>query len=220
MTVGEVIERVQSLYSKGVESDDTRLSARHIYNKLLTVREQLAIEQFRDGLSWSEWDQQPLHQIPMRRFTAWGCNFMKSKDTLPKAITTGGDEGIMITSADGMMSYNRTTFEQFRNISGNKYTSKSPYYFIHDDYLYLMNSKMKSAFAHGVWRNPVEVYRMDKNYKGTPYCGSNRDIPWFTPGDVTEITIRTSTEELVLQFSQMIEDVTNNTADTPSEAGK
>ena len=220
MIVGEVVSRIQSLYSKGVESDDTRLSARHVYNKLLTVREQLAVEQFRNGLSWSEWSQQPLHQIPMKRFTAWGCKFMKSKNPLPKAISAGKDEGIIITSSDGMVLYSRTTFEQFRHISGNKYTSRSPHYFLHDDYLYLMNSKMKYAFAHGVWRNPIEVYRMDKDYKGTPYCGSNRDVPWFTPGDVTEKVILMSVEELVLQFVQMKEDVTANTADTPPEAGK
>ena len=41
MKIGEIIQRIQSLYSKGVESDDTRLMSRHIYNKLLTVRARL-----------------------------------------------------------------------------------------------------------------------------------------------------------------------------------
>ena len=41
MTVGDLIQRVQSLYSKGVESDDSRLTRRHIYNKLLSVRSTL-----------------------------------------------------------------------------------------------------------------------------------------------------------------------------------
>ena len=34
----EVISRIQSMYSKGTASDDTRLSARHIYSKMKTSR--------------------------------------------------------------------------------------------------------------------------------------------------------------------------------------
>ena len=33
MKIGEIVTRVQSLYSKGVASDDSRLSNRLIYNK-------------------------------------------------------------------------------------------------------------------------------------------------------------------------------------------
>ena len=45
MTNGEIIQRVQSMYSKGVESDDSRLRARHIYNKLLTTTAKLYQQQ-------------------------------------------------------------------------------------------------------------------------------------------------------------------------------
>ena len=45
MKIGEIAQRVQSLYSRGVESDDTRLMQRHIYNKLLTTRAKLISEQ-------------------------------------------------------------------------------------------------------------------------------------------------------------------------------
>ena len=41
MLVKELVQRIQSLYSKGVQSDDTRLSSPHIYNKLITVRSKL-----------------------------------------------------------------------------------------------------------------------------------------------------------------------------------
>ena len=72
---------------------------------------------------------------------------------------------------------------------------------------------MKHAFAHAVWRDPVEVYRLDKKYKGTPYCGSNRDIPFFTPGDITEQTIGIAVDELVRVFGGIPEDTFNDTAD-------
>lgn len=221
MLVGEAISRVQSLYSKGVESDDSRLSSRHIYNKLITVRENLAINQFRSDEFWSEWDQQPLHKIPMKRFDGgFGCPMMKSVDTLPHAISTGEDEGIMISSWNGETIYTRSSFEHRKYLKGNKYTSGKGYFYIHDDYLYLLNSKMTEAFAHGFWRDPIQVYIMDKGYKGLSTCFSNRTVPMFTPGDIMEMTIQVSSQELIQQFSQMREDVKNNSADTPPEEGK
>ena len=37
-TVGKIIESIQNLYSKGVASDDTALSSRLIYAKMVRVR--------------------------------------------------------------------------------------------------------------------------------------------------------------------------------------
>jgi len=41
MKVGEIIQRVQSAYSKGAESSDSRLSRRHIYSIVNTTRSTL-----------------------------------------------------------------------------------------------------------------------------------------------------------------------------------
>ena len=38
MILRDIIQRVLSLYNKGLQSDDNRLKPRHIYNKLITVR--------------------------------------------------------------------------------------------------------------------------------------------------------------------------------------
>jgi hypothetical protein len=220
MQTGEIISRVQSLYSKGVESDDTRLSARHIYNKLVTVREQVAIDQLRQGLSWAEWDQQPLHAVPMKNFEGQWCPMMKSIDTIPSAIGDGTNEGVIVSSPDGSRIYSRTSFEHQKYLKGNKYTSKRVHYFVHDDYLYLLNSRMKKSFMHAMWRDPIKVYRLDKKYKGLSTCFSNRTVPFFTPGDVIELTIQIASQELVQQFNQVVEDVSDNTTDTPVGGGK
>lgn len=44
MLIKEVIQRIQALYSKGVKSDDSRLSSRHIYSKLKSTRGRLLYE--------------------------------------------------------------------------------------------------------------------------------------------------------------------------------
>ena len=51
MKTEELIQRVQSLYSKGVQSDDSRLTSRHIYNKLTTVRAKLVTEEAKKNQS-------------------------------------------------------------------------------------------------------------------------------------------------------------------------
>ena len=45
ITIGEIIERIQSAYSKGVKTDDSRLSSRHIYSKIKSVRNRLVVLQ-------------------------------------------------------------------------------------------------------------------------------------------------------------------------------
>ena len=95
MIIKEVIQRVQSLYSKGVESDDTRLSSRHIYNKLLTVRAKLFQEkinkkQFISPYSYSEFNcieliKVPVHECPC--VPPLGCCTLRSKYKFPPILT-------------------------------------------------------------------------------------------------------------------------------------
>ena len=50
MIIGDIIQRIQSLYSKGVQSDDTRLKSRHIYNVLITNRNNKLLTVYRLGV--------------------------------------------------------------------------------------------------------------------------------------------------------------------------
>ena len=45
MTNREALQRVLSLYSKGVPAASARLSRRHAWNKLITVRERVITQQ-------------------------------------------------------------------------------------------------------------------------------------------------------------------------------
>ena len=46
-TIGEIIERIQSAYSKGVRSASSRLSSRLIYSKYKSVRKMLVAQQIK-----------------------------------------------------------------------------------------------------------------------------------------------------------------------------
>ena len=60
MKVIEIIQRIQSLYSKGAQSDDSRLSDRHIYNKLLTLRSKYISQQAKKKQKVNQWNFQVL----------------------------------------------------------------------------------------------------------------------------------------------------------------
>jgi hypothetical protein len=219
MIVGQVIARLQNLYSKGVASDDSRLSSRLIYNKLISIRSRLMVQRLRKNQPLSEWDYQPLHciemipQIPLSCGGTYKCPFMKSKYKLPFGISPDNTENVMVTSYDGAIKFNRTTFETYKYIVGNKYTGRKPYYFIHDSYLYLINNKMKQAHMHGIWRDPIEVWRMHQDYQGKDVCFDNKTVEFFTPDDMIESMIEISYNELIVQFNQAKEDITNNSRD-------
>lgn len=220
MLIGEVIQRVQSLYSKGVETDNSRLSRRHIYNKLLTVRGRVIVQELRKNRPLSEWDLQPLHCIPMAKQKPipcggnYSCPFMKSKEPLPGAITPDATENVEVTSFDGRIHFSRTTFENYKYLKGNKYTSRKPFYYIHDFYLYLINSKMTSAHIHGIFRDPIVAWRKHLEYQDKDTCFNNNGVGFFTPPELTEAIIEISSKELIEGFVPMREDITNDSRDS------
>jgi len=218
MKIGEIIQRIQSLYSKGIQSDDTRLNARHVYNVLLTMRARVIVQELRKNRPLSEWDLQPLDSIEMIAQSPITCNdgqcpFMKSKYPLPVGITANDTENIVITNYNGSSHFTRTTFENHKYVVGNKYTSKLPYYFVHDNYLYLINSELTKVFVSGIWRDVVETYRKNLEYQGKDTCINNGDIDFYTPLELVDGIVQLTKIELIEQFMQVQEDVRNDNAD-------
>ena len=95
MLVGEIIERIQSLYSRGVASDESRLSDRHIYNKILSVRMQLITQQLKKKQRISDWNYSilpcvelikvPNHECPC--LGDLGCDVYRPKFQIPRVLT-------------------------------------------------------------------------------------------------------------------------------------
>ena len=130
MKIGEISQRVQSLYSKGVSSDDSRLSSRHIYNKLLTTRAKLISEQAKKKQRVSQWNYQviscielikvPAHECPC--LPPIGCDMLRSKYKLPKPLS--GLSGSLIqtvTTIDRGKKLNEVSMNAVKSLTGNKY---------------------------------------------------------------------------------------------------
>jgi len=242
MILKELIQRVQSLYSKGVQSDDSRLSARHIYNVLLSVRATLITQKANKRQHVSQWNYQTLNCVELIKaepyecpcLPAVGCVILRTKHPLPQPLTglMGGHMLQSVTSLEGSIIFSETTWEAKKYKKGSKFTSNKPDYFIRDNYLYITTKKGPKAISiTGLFDDPLEADKYPGICKEEickestpedvcPDCISplNKDLP--IEKDMVKTLIEMSAQELLSMFSQGREDLSNNTRDSLKEEGK
>ena len=214
MKVGEAIQRIQSLYSRGAESDSSRLQDRHIYSVIKTARA-FAV----DDTFWMSggWDYQSIC-VPIQESSAAECgcgpsmgvSFWRSCDRLPLPLRRKGEELVSVSSMDGTMAISKTTWEAARHRAGSRY--KMNEYFIKDGYLYYISTgqRIKQFSVNGVWFDPVEAAK---------FSGENVDAKEVSLGVSPELWARIVElikDELRL-FVQMEEDGTTDSTDRPTK---
>lgn len=217
MILRELIQRIQSLYSSGVQSYQSRLTPRHIYNKLLTVRNRLIVQQINKKQRTSDWNYQTLHCVEMEVVPVEhcpcippsGCEILKSKKRLPKPLMGFTQHMIKsVNSITGSDIYSEVTLNEKKYKKGNKYTANKPDYFILDGYLYITHLKGTPRIISitGLFDDPVEA----KNFEGK--CSNNEDciecnecisaldIEFPCESDLIEPLIELSSLELIDRF--------------------
>lgn len=224
MILRELIQRIQSLYSKGVHSDDSRLTSRHIYNKLLTTRSRLISQVAQKKQKVSQWNYQtlpcvelikvPAHQCPC--IPPIGCDILRSKYKLPKPLS--GLSGSLIqnvTSIDRSLKINEVSINALNSQKGNKYTPAKISYFIQEGYLYISTpSKIEVVSVIALFEDPIEV----KQFKNlcdtdTPPCVNYLEEDFPIDNDLIDALIELSVQELLQVFSQGTEDRRNDSGD-------
>ena len=236
MLVSEIIQRIQSLYSKGVKSDDSRLSNRHIYSKLLSVRSRLVYQKINKKQKLSQWSFQvlpcvelikaPLHECPC--IPTGKCTILRTKFKLPKPVGSLNKDMIKsVTSLDGKLVLTETTFDTQKYQKGNKYTANKPTYYIKDEYLYITIEKSLEVITIiGLFDDPVEVdkypsYCEDKdNCTECKDCESFLDKDFPIDSDLIDPMIELSLQELIEIFNNNREDQTNDTRDNLIQESK
>jgi len=232
MKVSEFIQRVQSLYSKGVNSDDSRLSNRHIYNKLLTVRSRLISQEAKKKLRISAWNYQtlpcveliqvPTHDCPC--IPPRGCDILRSRYELPKPLSGLSNDLIKsVSSIDRDLKIDEISINALGSQKGNKFTSKKINYFIQDGYLYISTpSKLKVVSVIGLFEDPIEASKFPSycGCEGCIECVDYLEEDFPIDNYLADAVIELSLQELVVMFSQNIEDLTNNSRDNLKEQSK
>ena len=235
MLVSEAIQRVQSLYSRGVQSQDSRLTSRHIWNKLLGVRAKLIVQQSNKNQPISQWTYQTIPCIQLIQAASYecpcipaaGCMLLRSKYPIPEPIIALKGSLIQsVSSLDGSLILDDTTFSMSKYSSGNKFTSKKPQYLVYKDYLFVTISKyLKVVQMTLVAENPEEVWNFpsfcesfpdscdDTTNECTDCCMSPLDRVFPLDSDTIDTAIQMASNELISVFTQMREDKFNNSSD-------
>lgn len=233
-TIGNLIERVQSLYSKGVSSDDVRLSKRHTYHKLTSSRNRLVSQQAKKKQKISDWNyivlpcveliQVDAHDCPC--IPATGCKVYRTKHKLPKVLTDLNVHLIQwVMSIDSGKIIDEISREAYLYTAGNKYTAKHLRYILEDGHLFVYGDNIpRFVKIKLLAEDPIEAYTFPsackENCNDCQDCTSILDKDFPIDGDLVDTLIEMAAQELLAIFNQGQEDQTNNTADTPREQSK
>lgn len=235
MILSELIQRIQSLYSHGVQSDDSRLSPRHIYNKLLTARNKLVYDKLEYKKKINDWNYQTISCVEMIKvpnhecscLVPTGCEVIRSKYKLPKPMDISGVPLIKyVSNIDRTFYYKYSTPNKNRYSKGNKFTSDQSKWFIENQYLYITQRFGPLVLTvSGLFEDPLEVENFpqycpkEKNDSDTE-CKSNLDMDFPIDTDLVEPMIQLAVDELIKIFGATTEDLTNDTKDNRVDAAK
>lgn len=230
MLLEEIIQRVQSAYSHGVQSSDSRLTNLHIYNKLLTVRAVLITQRLRKRQSISQWSYQtipciklilaPIHECDC---APKGCTIVRSKYKIPKPLTNMDSHMIEFTSLDGSQTPSEVKWTALKHLKGNKYTGTKPSWFIRNEYLYMTDTKILDTFSvTGLFEDPEKVNQFIGLCECDPIedCDSPMDRDFNIDADLIEPMIEIATDELIAKFYQTGEDRYNDAQDNNAKVNK
>lgn len=228
-TVGELITRVQYPYSNGVESDDSRLTRRYVYSILKSGRNTLMFNKVNKNQFISHWNFQtlpcvemivvPPHDCPC--LPPVGCEMMRTKYKLPSPIANLSKHIIAsVTSVDGVVTFNETTFGNKKYKKGNKYTSDKPDYFIKDEYLYItVRSRIKAITVIALFNDPYEVAKFpnicNEGCIDCSTCPPNpMDIEFNIDEDLERTLIEFAIQEIAVFLGKLEKnDKLNNSSD-------
>jgi hypothetical protein len=233
MYIKEIIERIQSLYSRGVSSDESRLSDRHVYNKVLSVRMQLLSQQLKKKQRISDWNYSvlpcvelikvPNHECPC--LGDLGCDVYRTKLPIPRVMTDSNRHYIeFVMSVENGMRIEETTRQGVMYLKGNKYTGTKPKYLFENGYLYFPVKKSPGVVKIKLLaEDPLEAMHFPSLCDDCQNCTDCIPAPeheFNIDGDLIEPLIDICVQEIIVIFGQRSEDRDNNSRDIQRPEGR
>jgi hypothetical protein len=235
MKIGEIIQNITSIEAKGAPSDDSRLSARHVYSRMLITRASLLIQKQDKRKKISEASYQTINCLELIKAAPYecpcippvGCGIFRSKHKLPEPLVGMNTHLLQaVTSLDGSTTYSETTWIEKKYKSGNRYTSNRPDYYLRNGYLYVTADMMfnKILSVTGLFNRPEEVWDFEDHCNvdcvNCVDCTPMSDREFPLDANNIETLIKILKDEMLAFFVQMKEDRTSNSADNISEQSK
>lgn len=232
ITVEEAIQSVQSLYNKGVRSKDSRLSYRHTYSALLTARTTVLEQQLNKRQKVNDDCYQDLPCIELEKALLHECPcvpndslfVLRSKTELPSIISNLDGMVIQyVSSLDGNIRYDVTTFENMKYMNGNKFTGRKPKYYIKNNRIYIVHTTMLKAISASVLaENPIEASLFPSicNDCTECLCKDYTEMSFHADRKSFNSIEKLAADKLIILFSQMREDKNANASDDNQIGGK
>jgi len=231
LSIGEAIQNIQSIYSKGIASKDSRLTNRHIYSSLIKARSTIIRQMTNKKQKVNSWIYQvlpcvelieaPIHECPC--IPTNGCNILRTKYRLPTPIAGLDKELIQsVTTLDGAIRVDDTDFEMVKYDMGKKYTFGKSGWYERNRYGYITHkSKLKGITINGLFDDAIEVFNFPSicpiNGNG---CIDYNDIEFPIDRSMLTAVVQLASEELIIEFGQMKQDRANNASDDIEGGGQ
>ena len=223
MIVIDIIQRVQSLYSKGVQSDDSRLSPRHIYNKLVSVRSYLLLQQSKKRQKISDWSYQILPCVELIDVPVTDCPFVthntfkvkRTKYRLPKPITGIISHNIeWVFSLDNKVKFDESNRLEMLHIKGNRFTANLNRFIPDDGYLYIYGKQLPEVVkVKMLCEDPAEAISFKYACKEDNPCYTPLEMEFPIETGYIDLMLEMVYKELVELFNTQKEDVKTNAND-------
>jgi len=225
MTVGEAIQRVSSIFSVGVESEDTRLRPRHIYSILKTNRARVIREALTRGYTLSDDSYQTIgcmelveaNPIECPCLPQIKCSVLRTKDKLPDRIEIRGYSGIkMVSSLDMKIIFSRIMPSMVPYVDSlSRYSKHKYYYYIQNDYIYIVtDTGIRYIAVSGLFYDPYEALRLSCGNE----CVSPYDVDFQVSASLLDAILKMTYDEVLRLMNVNREDKTGDSSeDSPSE---
>lgn len=225
LKLGAAIDRVQSVYSRGVKATDSRVTSRHIYSALTSARGTLIQQQYDNNQKPGEWVYQVLpcvelikaqiHECPC--VPDEGCMVLRSKYKIPEVIGSASGSRIKsITSLDGDIRIDEVKFETSKfQKKGNRFTGNNPTAIIKGGYIFVTLRKHLKAITIIAPFADVVATRLFPSYCGCTDCEclDYREIDYPIDTHKETALIQIANTELIYLLASMKEDKSNNGSD-------
>lgn len=223
--IGEALQLTQSLYSKGVQSKDSRLSPRQVYAETIIARSVILRQQIGKHQIVNEWSYQILPCVELIKALPYecpcvpsnGCSILRTKYKLPTPI--GGLDDMLIrsvTTLDGGEKIDLTSFEQVKYDNGKKYTSTKSGYYIRNQYAFITHKEqLKGLSMDGLFDDPIEVHNFPSLCGLCEDCECLDIMDYDFPADKNALKgiCQLAANRLIIMFGQMKEDKIGNASD-------
>ena len=219
----EIIQRFHSLHSHGVQSDNTRLTNRHIYSVICGIRSRLLSQEFKKGQKVSDWAYQSLDCLELIKvpkgehplMLELGCWVMRSKYKIPAILLNASKYIMTVTGPDSDLSIGQIDLSTQKYNKGRRFTKSLPEFYIDKGYLYISSSTihLEDVQVSAIFENPILASTYKTPCNTVDKCKSYLDYDFPYEEDLVDGLVKLASEEIIQMFSQTKQDITNDSVD-------